>query len=126
MSTSLKYPGMSFAGSILKGMAASCASCSMDLIPAHWSDNTRMPIASGKALERNIDDRGRVVAQLPLGSAAVLSGVVHPTTGLTPFARFGHVLVMGLAVAMVVLAALAARASGLRKRSMRLCDEKSP
>lgn len=105
-----------------------------------WALPQRLQVAQARALETgrpvlrttntgvtaHIDDRGRVVAQLPLGSAAVLSGVVHPTTGLTPFARFGHVLVMGLAVAMVVLAALAARASGLRKRSMGLCDEKSP
>lgn len=85
-----------------------------------WALPQRLQVAQIRALEigrpllrttntgvtAHIDGKGRVVAQLPLDVGGVLSGVVQPTTGPTPFARFGNLLVFGMAVVLLLLSAL--------------------
>lgn len=85
-----------------------------------WALPQRLQVAQTRALEigrpllrttntgvtAHIDGKGRVVAQLPLNVGGVLSGVVLPTTGLTPFVRFGNLLVFGMAVVLLLLSAL--------------------
>jgi apolipoprotein N-acyltransferase len=85
-----------------------------------WALPQRLQVAQARALETgrpvlrttntgmtaHIDAYGQVVARLPLAAAGALSGVVQPTTGLTPFARFGNVLVLGMAGMLVLMSAL--------------------
>ncbi|MBW0168767.1 MAG: apolipoprotein N-acyltransferase [Hydrogenophaga sp.] len=105
-----------------------------------WALPQRLQVAQARALETgrpllrttntgvtaHIDDRGRVVARLPLGTAGVLSGVVHPTTGLTPFARFGNAQVLVLAGVLVVAAAVATRWNTVGSRRAHRSNGKSP
>jgi apolipoprotein N-acyltransferase len=54
----------------------------------------------------HIDEKGRVLSRLPEDQAAVLHGLVQPTTGLTPFVRFGHWYAVGLAMVLLAIVAL--------------------
>lgn len=88
-----------------------------------WALPQRLQVAQARALETgrpvlrttstgvtaHIDAHGQVVVQLPLAAASVLSGVVQPSTGLTPFARFGNVLVLGMGGMLVLVSALLTR-----------------
>jgi apolipoprotein N-acyltransferase len=56
-----------------------------------------------------IDERGRVVAQLPYLTAGVLNGRVQGFEGLTPFLRFGNWPALVLALLLLLVAVLAAR-----------------
>ena len=55
-----------------------------------------------------IDAQGVVRARLPQFEAGTLTGEFHPATGATPFVRFGHVPVLGLA-GLLLLAVLSLR-----------------
>lgn len=63
--------------------------------------------ATNTGVTAHIDEKGRVVRQLPEGKKAVLEGLVQPTRGLTPFARFGHLPAIGLAALLSGAAVLA-------------------
>ncbi len=83
----------------------------------------RLQVAQARALETgrpvlrttntgvtaHIDHRGRVIAQLPTDKPAVLRGAVQPTTGMTPFARWGNRPMWMVAFLMVLGAAVVAR-----------------
>lgn len=56
-----------------------------------------------------IDDRGRVVRSLERFKPGVLRGELPAMTGTTPYMRWGDVLALGCAVALVLLAGLASR-----------------
>ena len=93
-----------------------------------WALPQRLQVAQARALETrrpllrttntgvtaHVDGHGQVVARLPLGAAGVLSGIVQPTAGLTPFARFGNVLVLCMAAVLLLLSILVDRLSTLR------------
>jgi apolipoprotein N-acyltransferase len=55
----------------------------------------------------HIDERGTVMAQLPYKQTGVLAGSVQPTTGHTPFARFGSFPAVFLALFLFLCAAVA-------------------
>lgn len=65
--------------------------------------------AANDGVSAILDADGAVKATLPRFKAAVLTGVVQPRTGLTPYARVGNWPVIGLAFACVALAALLRR-----------------
>ena len=50
-----------------------------------------------------VDERGQIVAQLPPFTRGTLEASVQGTQGLTPYARIGNGLPVGLAVAIVIL-----------------------
>jgi len=66
-----------------------------------------------------IDERGRVVARLPLFTHATLIANVIPRSGMTPYARAGNLAALAIALALVLAAALRTRsrlsASGPRR-----------
>jgi apolipoprotein N-acyltransferase len=58
-----------------------------------------------------IDYDGSVIASLPQFRAAVLTGVVQPRTGLTPYLRFGNWPVLAIVILGSVLGAAVRRGS---------------
>ncbi|MBI2381666.1 MAG: apolipoprotein N-acyltransferase [Gammaproteobacteria bacterium] len=60
--------------------------------------------ATNNGITALVDAQGRVTARLPQFEPGVLSGEIQPTTGRTPFARFGAGLLAGLAALMLGLA----------------------
>ena len=56
-----------------------------------------------------IDERGQVIAQLPPFTRGTLEATVQGTQGLTPYARIGNGLPVGLAAAIVALLWLRSR-----------------
>lgn len=105
-----------------------------------WALPQRLQVAQARALETgrpvlrttntgvtaHIDAHGQVVARLPLAAAGVSSGVVQPTTGLTPFVRYGNRLVVGMAVVLVLWVALVARWHAFSGSRSQQAQEKSP
>jgi apolipoprotein N-acyltransferase len=79
----------------------------------------RLQIARARALETgrpmlrttntgvtaHIDEKGRVVSQLPMNKAGALTGTIQPTEGFTPFTTFGNWVVIGLACSLVLMRA---------------------
>jgi apolipoprotein N-acyltransferase len=61
---------------------------------------------SNTGVTAHIDEQGRVLSRLPEDQAAVLHGFVQPTTGLTPFAKFGHWPAVSLAIALLASVAM--------------------
>ena len=59
--------------------------------------------ATNTGMTAIIDARGRVNATLPAFTTGVLRGNVHAYQGMTPFARWGNWLALGLMVALAVL-----------------------
>lgn len=57
----------------------------------------------------HLDAKGNVVSQLPSDTPGVLSGTIQPTAGLTPFARFGNLLAIGLAVVLLLATLVASK-----------------
>lgn len=49
-----------------------------------------------------VDARGKIVAQAPLFETAVLTGKVTPMTGLTPYARIGDKVIMGVLTGLLL------------------------
>src|SRR5262249_46435409 len=73
----------------------------------------------------SIDDRGRVVDQLPEGARGVLKLSVAGRAGLTPYARLGDTLALGRALAAFAAALLdglrrGARAAGAQGAAARV------
>lgn len=93
-----------------------------------WALPQRLQVAQARALETgrpvlrttntgvtaHIDGQGHVVARLPLDATGVLSGHVQPTAGLTPFARFGNMLVLCMAAVLLLVTGLVDRWSTWR------------
>ena len=70
--------------------------------------------ATNNGVTAIVDGRGRVTAALPQFEPGVLAGEFHRTSGMTPFARFGSMLVVTpliLFLAAVVGGRVAARFS---------------
>jgi apolipoprotein N-acyltransferase len=59
-----------------------------------------------------IEYDGSVISRLPQFRVAVLTGVVQPRTGLTPYLRFGNWPVLAILFFSIVLAA-----AGRRRRT---------
>jgi apolipoprotein N-acyltransferase len=84
-----------------------------------WALQQRLQVAQVRALEigrpvlrvtntgvtAHIDFKGRVMAALDSDTEGALAGVVQPVTGLTPFARYGMLPVIGLAGILALVAA---------------------
>jgi apolipoprotein N-acyltransferase len=58
----------------------------------------------------HLDAKGQVVSQLNSDAASDLSGSIQPTAGLTPFARFGNLLAVGLSGTLLLGAVVASGA----------------
>ncbi|MDX9874899.1 MAG: nitrilase-related carbon-nitrogen hydrolase, partial [Spongiibacteraceae bacterium] len=56
---------------------------------------------TGNGVTALIDHRGVIIARLPQFERATLTGDIQPTTGLTPFARFGIWPVLLIAAVML-------------------------
>ncbi len=65
--------------------------------------------ATNTGISALIDVDGTVTGRSPQFETDVLAGTVQPTTGLTPYARYGNVLVVIAAVVLLGLGGLAAR-----------------
>ncbi len=63
--------------------------------------------ATNTGISAIIDHRGNVVARGPQFEPAVVRGAVTPRAGLTPYARWGELPVLGLAVLLLACAAAA-------------------
>jgi apolipoprotein N-acyltransferase len=61
--------------------------------------------AANDGISAVIDADGKVAATLPRFKPAVLTGVVQPRTGLTPYARVGNWPVVLLSVFALIFAA---------------------
>ena len=70
--------------------------------------------ATNTGISAIIDQRGRVLASLPLYERAALTATIQPRTGLTPFAAVGSAPVLLLAAAMLLLGAMAGSRFGVR------------
>ena len=77
--------------------------------------------ATNTGMTASIDPHGRVLAKLAPFTAASLDVSVQGTTGLTPYTRFGNETVLVL-IALLLLAALAARRAGYRSSSLDTID----
>ncbi len=76
--------------------------------------------ATNNGVTAIIDEKGRVTASLPQFERGVLAGVFRGSTGVTPFARFGSILVAApliLFLAVVIGGRVAARFSTTRNTS---------
>jgi apolipoprotein N-acyltransferase len=85
--------------------------------------NQRLQVASIRALETgrpllritntgvtaHIDSKGRIVSSLPSNAPGILAGSIQPTAGLTPFVRFGNLLTIAVALAVLLGTAVAPR-----------------
>jgi apolipoprotein N-acyltransferase len=57
--------------------------------------------AANDGISAIIDSRGEVLSQLPSFESAVLTGIVQPRSGLTPYARTGNWPVVSLCIALL-------------------------
>ncbi len=76
--------------------------------------------ATNNGVTAIVDEKGRVTASLPQFEQGVLTGVFRRSTGVTPFARFGSILVVApliLFLAVVIGGRVAARFSTTRNAS---------
>lgn len=87
-------------------------------LPQHLEISRMRALETGRPMLRatntgvtaSIDHRGRVLARLPHQREAVLDTRVQATTGTTPFVAAGEAPIAALAAALLVVAAIAARA----------------
>jgi apolipoprotein N-acyltransferase len=70
--------------------------------------------ATNTGMTAAIDHKGRVLAQLPTQQADLLVAQVQGMTGVTPYARFGNLLALGLAVLAIAASLMLV---GLRQTS---------
>jgi apolipoprotein N-acyltransferase len=67
--------------------------------------------AANDGISGIIDSHGALVAQLPSFKSAVLTGIVQPRTGLTPYARIGNWVIVSLCFVLLTIAWVTQRQS---------------
>ena len=70
--------------------------------------------ATNNGISAIIDEKGKIISQLPQFEPRALAGTIRLFTGTTPYAKYGNVLIVSLCLLALVIAAMLAKADLLK------------